>query len=118
MIGRLPVLSKSWLPNWESTMQRSARRTTLALWAGLLTSASFAAEAAPVNDFVVTRLVSDQSGKAQHLDKQLVNAWGIAFAPGSPFWVNDNGTGVSTLYDGKGIKQSLVVTIPSPHPGA
>jgi uncharacterized protein (TIGR03118 family) len=99
-------------------MQASIRGTTLALSAGLLTFASLAAHAAPVNDYVVTRLVSDQAGKAQHLDKQLVNAWGIASAPGSPFWVNDNGTGVSTLYDGNGVKQPLVVTIPSPHPGA
>ena len=63
--------------------------------------------------YTVTNLVSNQSGKAQHQDLSLVNAWGIAYAPGGPFWVSDNGTGLSTLYDGNGVKQTLVVTIPS-----
>jgi uncharacterized protein (TIGR03118 family) len=31
-----------------------------------------------------------------------------------PWWVADNGTGLSTLYDGSGNVQSLVVTIPPP----
>jgi uncharacterized protein (TIGR03118 family) len=66
------------------------------------------------NSFVRKNLVSDQIGAAAHRDPKLVNAWGIAFAPGNPFWVNDAGTGVSTLYDGKGVKNSLVVTIPRP----
>src|SRR5207244_4057103 len=45
--------------------------------------------------------------------------WGIAFPPTGPFWVADNGTGKSTLYDGNGNAQSLVVTIPaSQNPGA
>jgi uncharacterized protein (TIGR03118 family) len=48
------------------------------------------------------------------LDAQLVNAWGLARSPTSFWWVADNGTGISTLYDGTGTKQSLVVTIPVP----
>lgn len=63
--------------------------------------------------YSVTKLVSNVSGQAQHQDPQLVNAWGVSFAPGGPFWVSDNGTGVSTLYNAQGVKQSLVVTIPS-----
>ena len=39
---------------------------------------------------------------------------GIGFAPNAPVWVNDNRTGLSTLYDGLGAKQALVVTIPPP----
>src|SRR5437016_12967447 len=31
-------------------------------------------------------------------DPSLVNAWGVSFSATSPFWVSDNGTGVSTLY--------------------
>jgi len=46
-------------------------------------------------------------------DKQLINPWGLAYAPSRPFWLSDEGSGVSTLYNGKGKKQSLVVTIPS-----
>ena len=65
-------------------------------------------------------LVSDQAGVAVLQDTNLVNAWGISFGPGTPFWVSDNGTGLSTLYavtnDASGTthvdKQSLVVTIP------
>ncbi|MGA8301970.1 MAG: TIGR03118 family protein, partial [Terriglobales bacterium] len=46
-------------------------------------------------------------------DKQLINPWGLAYGPGEPFWLGDEGSGLSTLYDGSGVKQSLVVTIPS-----
>ena len=45
-------------------------------------------------------------------DPNLKNPWGIARGTGTPWWVSDNVTGVSTLYDGSGAKQSLTVTIP------
>ena len=45
-------------------------------------------------------------------DTNLVNPWGIAWLPGGPWWVADNGTGLSTLYDGTGTPKSLVVSIP------
>jgi uncharacterized protein (TIGR03118 family) len=65
-------------------------------------------------------LVSDQFGVALLQDTNLVNAWGTAFSPTSPFWVSDNGSGRATLYavtnDATGspvvVKQSLEVTIP------
>jgi uncharacterized protein (TIGR03118 family) len=68
------------------------------------------------NAYVVTRLVSDLAGKANFQDTVLQNAWGVAFSPaGSPFWVADNATGCSTLYDGTGLKnQNLQVSIPLP----
>lgn len=47
-------------------------------------------------------------------DTDLVNPWGIAFSPSHPFWISDNHSGKSTLYDGTGAKQGLVVTIPGP----
>ena len=46
-------------------------------------------------------------------DPNLVNAWGLSRASGSPWWVSDNGTGVSTLYNGAGAKIPLTVTIPT-----
>jgi uncharacterized protein (TIGR03118 family) len=49
---------------------------------------------------------------AKHVDPQLVNPWGLVYGPGSPFWVSDAGSGLSTLYDGTGVKQGLVVTVP------
>jgi uncharacterized protein (TIGR03118 family) len=57
-------------------------------------------------------LTSDQAG-APWLDTHLVNPWGLAFASGSPIWVSDNVTGLSTLYNGQGVPQSLVVKIAS-----
>jgi uncharacterized protein (TIGR03118 family) len=35
---------------------------------------------------------------------------------GSPWWISDNGTGLSTLYTGMGTAESLVVTIPTGDP--
>jgi uncharacterized protein (TIGR03118 family) len=62
-----------------------------------------------------TNLVSNRAGiPAAHVDAQLVNPWGIANAPGGPFWVTDNETGVATLYDGAGVKDPLVVTVSAP----
>src|SRR6202043_3189516 len=63
------------------------------------------------NAYKQTNLVSDISGKAAHTDWQLVNPWGIAFPPGGPFWVSDNNSGLSTIYDTSGNKLGLVVTI-------
>ncbi len=71
-----------------------------------------------LNAFVETDLVSDLPGVALHQDPNLVNPWGIALSATSPFWVSDNGTGVSTLYDGEGGIRSLVVTVPPPAGGA
>jgi uncharacterized protein (TIGR03118 family) len=61
-----------------------------------------------------TNLVADTPGVAANTDPNLVNPWGIAFSATSPFWVADNGKGVSTLYNGSGTPLPLVVTIPPP----
>jgi uncharacterized protein (TIGR03118 family) len=61
-----------------------------------------------------TNLVSDVPGLAQLTDPDLVNSWGITRSGASPWWVNDNGTGKSTLYNGAGGKLGLVVTVPPP----
>ncbi len=60
-----------------------------------------------------TNLVANLAGVANHTDAQLSNSWGVAFIPGAPFWIADNNSGVSTLYDAQGNKQALVVTIPT-----
>ena len=59
-----------------------------------------------------TNLVSNLSGKALHTDPLLANPWGLAYSPGAPFWVSDEASGWSTLYDAKGNPQSLQVVIP------
>jgi uncharacterized protein (TIGR03118 family) len=66
----------------------------------------------PASPFVSTALVSDGSTPAAHTDPNLQNGWGVAFNPKGTFWVSDNTTHKSTLYDGNGVVQSLVVTIP------
>ena len=62
--------------------------------------------------YVVTNLDSNGTNAIHKNDADLINAWGVAYFPGAPFWVSDEGTGKSTLYDGSGNKQALVVTIP------
>src|ERR1700722_2419003 len=63
--------------------------------------------------YKLTDLVSNQAKAAAHVDPLLVNAWGLAYGPGAPFWISDEGSGWSTLYNGAGVKQSLQVLIPS-----
>jgi uncharacterized protein (TIGR03118 family) len=70
------------------------------------------------NSFEQVNLVSDLPGVARFMDPDLVNPWGIAFSPTSPIWVSDNGQGLATIYDGAGVKQGLVVSIPAPGGGS
>ena len=65
---------------------------------------------AALAQYTNTALVKNTGKKG---DKQLINPWGMAYGPGNPFWLSDEGSGLSTLYDGSGNKQGLVVTIPS-----
>ncbi|MGF6818424.1 uncharacterized protein (TIGR03118 family) [Paraburkholderia atlantica] len=64
------------------------------------------------SSFAATALVSDGAVPAAHTDANLKNPWGVAFNPKGFAWVADNDTNVATLYDGNGVPQSLVVTIP------
>lgn len=72
--------------------------------------------ATPVG-YVQTNLVSDGTVPANVVDSTLKNPWGISFGPTSPFWIANNGSGVSTLYQGDGTKNMLSVTVP-PAPGS
>jgi|SRR3984885_9687077 uncharacterized protein (TIGR03118 family) len=60
--------------------------------------------------YTLTTLVKNTGKKG---DKALINPWGLVYGPSAPFWLSDEGSGLSTLYDGSGVKQSLVVTIPT-----
>ena len=91
-----------------------------ALAAGMLGAAPVGASA-HVGGYRQINLVSDQAGKANLRDPDLVNAWGLAASPGtnaspgSPLWVADNGTDKATLYVGTGpasvAKVPLVVSV-------
>jgi uncharacterized protein (TIGR03118 family) len=91
----------------KKSLLRSAVSTALSLIAGV---ACFG------QHYNQTNLVSNTSGVAPVTDPQLINPWGISRSSGSPWWISDNATGFSTLYDGAGTKQSLIVTIPPSDP--
>ena len=88
-----------------STFVRHAVNTTLAL--SMMGTACFG------QLYNQTDLVSNTSGVAPVTDPDLINPWGMSRGSGSPWWVSDNGTGLATLYNGAGAKQSLVVKIPA-----
>ena len=66
--------------------------------------------------YAQTNLVANTPGVAPVTDPQLVNPWGISRGSGSPWWVNKNAAGVSTLYTGAGAPVGLTVTIPPSNP--
>ena len=77
--------------------------------------------AAPGGSYLQTNIVSDVKGTAAVTDPKLVNPWGIVAGPGTPFWIADNSTGVSTLYTGTGASFAGAppsVTIPAPEGSA
>src|ERR1700742_1770920 len=57
-------------------------------------------------------LVSDGAFTAVATDTSLVNPWGLSAGPTTPWWVANNGSNTSTLYNGAGTKSALVVTVP------
>ena len=103
----------------KRSVRRSVFGVVFASGATLLASPA-AAQYEQVN------LVSDVPGLAAHTEVDcpgaptptpmpcLRNPWGVVNAPGGPLWVSDNDTGVSTLYQGDGTRQALIVTIPTP----
>jgi uncharacterized protein (TIGR03118 family) len=88
------------------------QRRTIALTFSLGVVLMFVSSTA-LAQYQLTNLVSNQAGVAPHTDPLIVNAWGMVHAPGSPWWISDNNSGWSTLYNAAGIKQGLVVEIPT-----
>ena len=78
----------------------------------LLASMAASAQDTATNSYTQTNLVSDIAGKATFTDPHLVNPWGLSRSASSFWWAADAGTGVSTLYNGAGDIQTLVVTVP------
>jgi uncharacterized protein (TIGR03118 family) len=68
--------------------------------------------------YVVTKLLSDQSGAATNQDSNLKNSWGVAFTSGgSAFWIADNNAGLSTLYAGDGTPVNIFPSGTTPQNG-
>jgi len=91
-------------------MKMSLRFTAGAALTLLMGAVSFA------QHYTQTNLVSNTSGVAPVTDPQLINPWGLSRSSSSPWWISDNGTGLSTLYNGAGAKQALIVTVPPADP--
>src|ERR1700679_1845069 len=94
----------------------SQGRLGLGLRATILLTAiagSLSAQSPAPNPFLVHNLVSDLPAIADHQDPKLINPWGNAFSATSPFWIGDNGSGFSTLYNGTGTPNAaVIVSIP------
>lgn len=91
---------------------QTASRLLLSVAVLLLATALFALPAA-AQSTQATILTSDIVNISVNTDANLVNPWGMSFSPSGPWWVSDNGAGLSTLYNSAGTPQGLVVTIPS-----
>ena len=68
--------------------------------------------------YSVTKLVSDSAGLgAVSADANLVNPWGIVFAPGKSAWIANNRSATAIFYDGNGKPQPntnpLVLHLPA-----
>jgi uncharacterized protein (TIGR03118 family) len=94
-------------------MRFNSRKATaiasLAVLVSLLPSAAFA------QHYTQTNLVSNIIGLAPNIDPNLKNPWGLTrSADGSPWWVSNNNSGTSTLYDGSGSIIPAVFIVPPP----
>jgi len=89
------------------------RKCTLMVAAGLsVVLIVLVARPAAAQFYAQHNLVSDGAVPADLVDPNLVNAWGLASSPTSPWWISDNGTGRSTLYRVDTGTIPLVVTVP------
>jgi len=107
-------------------MNNSYRPVALTALIGILLAGYIAADdkvGFKETDLVVNKsvngvpMLTDANGVvhvAKFFDPNLVNPWGIGESGASPFWISDNGAGVSTLYDSTGMRRTLVVSIPAP----
>jgi len=101
-------------PNWKLSLISTCAAISLLAMVVLGSIVAVAQEHNASRRYKQVNLVSDIEGLAAVTDPNLVNPWGVAFSSTSPFWVSDNGTGVSTLYNGEGTPVPLIVTIPPP----
>ncbi|MEI6069418.1 MAG: TIGR03118 family protein [Methylococcaceae bacterium] len=102
------------------TLNKSLHHGSVITSAMVIFSAlAFVPQSAAATSFSQLNLVTDDQtvNHAKIPDGALKNVWGISYGPTSPFWVSDNGTGVSTLYNVNPLtnatsKLGLTVSIP------
>ncbi|HLW88797.1 MAG TPA: TIGR03118 family protein [Terriglobales bacterium] len=96
-------------------MQRWYSRNFI-LSAAVLALVMAFASASAFAQYNVTVLDSNVTGHG-HVDPLLMNGWGLSYGPTTAFWLSDEGSGWSTLYDGSGNPQSLQVIVPGANGG-
>jgi uncharacterized protein (TIGR03118 family) len=115
--------------NTDSRIWRiySATHTILAA-AALVSGALSGANSALATSYALTDIVTDDRdnlaslgfGPAITEDPNLVNPWGVSFnSTTSPFWISDNGTGLTSLYRANGVEAkptSPVIIAPPENP--
>ena len=91
--------------------------TGLFFFASTLSPSAFA----QANSYAQKNLVTDPSGPGPIKDSNLTNPWGICIIPGDPFWIADNNSGVTSLYDKTGAMMGSFPVAPpagSSNPGS
>jgi hypothetical protein len=83
--------------------------------AAALVLATFVPSITPAQHYNQKNLVSDGFFPAPVTDPNLKNPWGLTRSSGSPFWVGNNNSGTSSLYDGGGNPQNFFAKV-DPHP--
>jgi uncharacterized protein (TIGR03118 family) len=105
------------------TLSKTAKRKVMAALASTsltlflaftVLALTIPASAQHYNRIDLTADQSTVSATAPNPDPNLLNSWGLARSSTSAWWVSDNHGGVSTLYDGNGAPQTLIVTVPPP----
>jgi uncharacterized protein (TIGR03118 family) len=115
------------IPFWPNASQpRPARRVAAGLGASLLLlslaacggggGGASATPGTPITppSYQVTILVSDQATAGVTTDANLVNPWGIAYGPTTSFWLANQGTATTTVYDGLGHMPATPIVVANP----
>jgi uncharacterized protein (TIGR03118 family) len=66
----------------------------------------------PTQFYAQHNLLSDGAVPADLVNPNVVNAWGLVSGPTTPWWIADNGTGKSTLYNVANGAIQAVFTVP------
>lgn len=69
---------------------------------GAMVLAGCAMSSQDLHVYEQTNLLSDLTYVAPNVDLDLVNPWGIAYGPDTPFWIANTGSATSSVVDGRG----------------
>lgn len=97
----------------SSSSSSSSCSTDMNGYSSCQSSSSSSGTSTSTSTYALTTVVASTPGVAANTDANLANGWGIAFNPKGYVWVSDNGTSKSTLYDGNGVLQQPVVSLPA-----